>query len=123
MSAPAASSIPRMCPTAQVTQKSCTGSGGKGITQREAEDMLHDRTVFGALMVRRGEADALIGGLTKHYPDTIRPALQVISVRPGLRKVSGIYVLITPRGDIYFLADATVNIEPTSEDLAEIALC
>jgi malate dehydrogenase (oxaloacetate-decarboxylating)(NADP+) len=95
----------------------------KGTTQREAEDMLRDRTVFGALMVRRGEADALIGGLTKHYPDTIRPALQVISVRPGLRKVSGIYVLITPRGDIYFLADATVNIEPTSEDLAEIAIC
>ena len=95
----------------------------KGTTQREAEDMLLDRTVFGALMVRRGEADALIGGLTKHYPDTIRPALQVISVRPGLRKVSGIYVLIMPRGDIYFLADATVNIEPTSEDLAEIAIC
>jgi malate dehydrogenase (oxaloacetate-decarboxylating)(NADP+) len=95
----------------------------KGMTQREAEDMLHDRTVFGALMVRRGEADALIGGLTKHYPDTIRPALQVIAVRPGLRKVSGIYVLITPRGDIYFLADATVNIDPTSEDLAEIAIC
>jgi malate dehydrogenase (oxaloacetate-decarboxylating)(NADP+) len=95
----------------------------KGTTQREAEDMLLDRTVFGALMVRRGEADALIGGLTKHYPDTIRPALQVISVRPGLRKVSGIYVLITPRGDIYFLADATVNIDPSSEDLAEIAIC
>jgi malate dehydrogenase (oxaloacetate-decarboxylating)(NADP+) len=95
----------------------------KGITQREAEDMLLDRTVFGSLMVRRGEADALIGGLTRHYPETIRPALQVISVRPGLRKVSGIYVLITPRGDIYFLADATVNIEPTSEDLAEIAIC
>jgi malate dehydrogenase (oxaloacetate-decarboxylating)(NADP+) len=94
----------------------------KGTTQREAEEMLRDRTVFGALMVRRGEADALIGGLTKHYPDTIRPALQVISVRPGLRKVSGIYVLIMPRGDIYFLADATVNIEPTSEDLAEIAI-
>jgi malate dehydrogenase (oxaloacetate-decarboxylating)(NADP+) len=95
----------------------------KGMTQREADDMLRDGTVFGALMVRRGEADALIGGLTKHYPDTIRPALQVISVRPGLRKVSGIYVLIMPRGDIYFMADATVNIEPTSEDLAEIAIC
>src|SRR5208337_3457577 len=52
----------------------------------------------------------------------IRPALQVIAVRPGLRKVSGVYVLITPRGDVYFLADATVNIEPTSEDLAEIAI-
>ena len=73
-------------------------------------------------MVRLGDADALIGGLTTHYPDTIRPALQVIDVRPELRKVAGVYVLITPKGDIYFLADATVNIEPTAEDLAEIAI-
>ena len=48
-------------------------------------------------MVRLGEADALIGGLTTHYPDTIRPALQVIEVRPELRRVAGVYVLITPR--------------------------
>ena len=91
--------------------------------QREAEDLVLNHNMFGSLMVRRGEADALIGGLTQHYPETIRPALQVISVRPGLRRVSGLYVLITPHGDIYFLADATVNIEPTSEDLAEIAVC
>src|SRR5260370_14972967 len=82
-----------------------------------------NHTTFGALMVRKGEADALIGGLTQHYPDTIRPALHVIAARPGLRRVSGVYVLITPRGDIYFLADATVNIEPSAEDLAEIAIC
>jgi malate dehydrogenase (oxaloacetate-decarboxylating)(NADP+) len=85
--------------------------------------MVLNHTTFGALMVRKGEADALIGGLTQHYPDTIRPALQVIAPRPGLRKVSGVYVLITPRGDIYFLSDATVNIEPSAEDLAEIAIC
>jgi malate dehydrogenase (oxaloacetate-decarboxylating)(NADP+) len=95
----------------------------KGVTLREAEQMALQHTTFGALMVRTGEADALIGGLTEHYPDTIRPALHVIAVRPGLRRVSGLYVLITPRGDIYFLADATVNIEPSSEDLAEIAIC
>ena len=95
----------------------------KGVTQREAEEMALNRTTFGALMLRAGEADALIGGLTQHYPDTIRPALQVIAVRPDLRKVSGVYVLITPHGDIYFLADATVNIEPSPEDLAEIAIC
>src|SRR5205085_6475496 len=95
----------------------------KGVTLREAGELALNHTVFGSLMLRRGEADALIGGLTQHYPDTIRPALQVISVKPGLRKVSGLYVLITPRGDIYFLADTTVNIEPSSEDLAEIAIC
>jgi malate dehydrogenase (oxaloacetate-decarboxylating)(NADP+) len=95
----------------------------KGVTRRQAEDMVLNHTTFGALMVRAGKADALIGGLTQHYPDTIRPALQVIPVRPGLRKVSGVYVLITPHGEIYFLADATVNIEPSPEDLAEIATC
>src|SRR5262249_48932202 len=68
----------------------------KGVTEREAEHMARNHTTFGALMVRMGDADALIGGLTQHYPDTIRPALQVIAVRPGLRKVSGVYVLITP---------------------------
>jgi malate dehydrogenase (oxaloacetate-decarboxylating)(NADP+) len=94
----------------------------KGITRREAEQLVLNPTTFGSLMVRLGDADALIGGLTTHYPDTIRPALQVIEVRPELRRVSGVYVLITPKGDIYFLADATVNIEPTAEDLAEIAI-
>ncbi len=61
--------------------------------------------------------------MTQHFPDTIRPALQVIKPRPGLHKVSGMYVMVTRRGDMYFLADCTVNIEPTAEDLAEIALC
>ncbi len=75
------------------------------------------------MMVRMGDADALIGGLTQHYPDTIRPALQVIPIKEGRKKVAGVYVLITHKGDIYFLADATVNIEPTAEDLAEIAIC
>ena len=74
-------------------------------------------------MVRLGEADALLGGVDKHFPDTIRPALQVIKPRPGLHRVSGLYVVVTRRGDMYFLADCTVNIEPSAEDLAEIALC
>ncbi len=94
----------------------------KGVTRREAEQLILNRTVFGSMMVRLGDADALVGGLTQHYPDTIRPALQVIEVRHGLRRVSGVYVLITPKGDIFFLADATVNIEPSAEDLAEIAI-
>ena len=94
----------------------------KGMTRREADEMALNHTVFGSLMVRRGEADALIGGLTQHYPEVIRPALQVIPIRQGLKKVCGVYVLITPQREIYFLADATVNIEPSVEDLAEIAL-
>ena len=94
----------------------------KGVTRTEAEQSVLNPVTFGSLMVRLGDADALVGGLTTHYPDTIRPALQVIEVRPELRKVAGVYILITPKGDIYFLADATVNIEPTAEDLAEIAI-
>jgi malate dehydrogenase (oxaloacetate-decarboxylating)(NADP+) len=94
----------------------------KGVTRTEAGQLVLNPITFGSLMLRRGDADCLIGGLTTHYPDTIRPALQVIDVRPEMRRVAGIYVLITPKGDIYFLADATVNIEPTSEDLAEIAI-
>ena len=94
----------------------------KGITRTEAEQTILNPITFGSMMVRLNDADGLIGGLTTHYPDTIRPALQVIDVRPELRRVAGVYVLITPKGDIYFLADATVNIEPTAEDLAEIAI-
>jgi malate dehydrogenase (oxaloacetate-decarboxylating)(NADP+) len=94
----------------------------KGVTRSEAAELISNRNVFGALMVHMGDADALIGGLTEHYPDTLKPALQVLAVRPGLRRVSGLYVLITSKGDLFFLADATVNIEPDSEDLAEIAI-
>ncbi len=94
----------------------------KGVTLREAGEMLLNRNVFGSMMVHLGDADALIAGLTQHYPDTIRPALQVLALREGFRKVSGLYMLIPPNGQLYFLADTTVNIEPTAEDLAEIAL-
>ncbi len=94
-----------------------------GVTLSEARELINNRTLFGALMVKLGEADALLGGVDKHFPDTIRPALQVIKPRPGLHRVSGLYVVVTRRGDMYFLADCTVNIEPSAEDLAEIALC
>jgi malate dehydrogenase (oxaloacetate-decarboxylating)(NADP+) len=94
----------------------------KGITLSEAGQMSLNRNTFGSLMLHMGDADALVSGLVQHYPDTIRPALQVIPLREGASKVAGLYVLITPNGRIYFLADTTVNIDPTPEDLAEIAL-
>jgi malate dehydrogenase (oxaloacetate-decarboxylating)(NADP+) len=95
----------------------------KGITLNEAHEWMRNHNTFGAMMVHTGDADALVGGLTQHYPDVIRPALQVISVRDGLHRVSGVYMLITQRNDVYFLGDCTVNIEPSAEDLAEIAVC
>jgi len=94
----------------------------KGLTRNEAPSLLANPTLFGSMMVQLGDADAVIAGLTQHYADTIRPALQVIAVQPGMKKVSGLYLLITRKGDLYFLADATVNIEPSAEDLAEIAI-
>jgi len=94
----------------------------KGVTRTEADELILNYNYFGSMMVAMGQADALVGGLTLHYPETIRPALEVIPVRAGLRKVSGLYLMITQQG-IYFLADATVNIEPSAEDLAEIAIC
>ncbi|MCW5963201.1 MAG: NADP-dependent malic enzyme [Bryobacterales bacterium] len=94
----------------------------KGVTLTEARQLLTNPTRFAAMMLRMGDADAMISGLTLHYPDTIRPALEVIPVKAGLRKVSGMYMLISPKRQVYFLADATVNIEPTAEDLAEIAI-
>ncbi len=95
----------------------------RGMTASEAREVIASRNVFGSMMVHMGHADALVSGVTQHYPDTIRPALQVIKVREDVHKVSGLFMLVTQRGDIYFLADTTVNVDPTAEDLAEIALC
>jgi malate dehydrogenase (oxaloacetate-decarboxylating)(NADP+) len=93
----------------------------KGITQKEADELIVDHNYFASVMLATGDADALVGGLMQHYPDTIRPALEVIPMRAEVAKVSGLYVMITA-GGVYFLADTTVNIDPSAEDLAEIAV-
>jgi len=95
----------------------------KGVTRTEASGLVRNCNTLGALMVQLGDADALVTGLTTHYPDTIRPLLQVIPLRLDVQRASGLYLTITPRGKLYFLADCTVNIKPSSEDLAEIAIC
>jgi malate dehydrogenase (oxaloacetate-decarboxylating)(NADP+) len=95
----------------------------RGMTLSEAKKQVENRNIFGSMMLHMGDADALVSGVTQHFPDTIRPALEIVRVREGLHKVSGCYVMITRRGDIYFLADTSVNIDPTAEDLVEIALC
>jgi len=94
----------------------------RGVTLSEAREIINNRNYFGSMMVRMGDADALVSGVTQHYPDTIRPALQVVKVHEGAHKVAGLYAIITRGGEMLFLADCSVNIEPTSEDLAEIAL-
>jgi malate dehydrogenase (oxaloacetate-decarboxylating)(NADP+) len=93
----------------------------KGGTMRLAREEMHQSNYFGSMMVKLGDADALIGGLTTHYPETIRPALQCIGVSDGLKVVSGLYIVITKK-DVYFFADCTVNVNPNAAQLAEIAI-
>ena len=91
----------------------------KGVNVVEARKMMYYRNYFGAMMVETGEADALISGLTRSYPDTIRPALQIIGKEPGVKKVAGMYILLTKRGPLFF-SDTTVNFNPTAEEIVEI---
>lgn len=93
----------------------------KGINKYESLKIMKDRNHFGCMMVETGEADAMISGLTKNYPDTIRPALQIIGVEEEVKKIAGMYLLLTKKGPL-FLADTTVNFNPTAEELAEITL-
>lgn len=93
----------------------------KGFNVHESRKIMKDRNHFGAMMVECGEADAMISGLTKNYPDTIRPAIQVIGMEDGVTKIAGMYMMLTKKGPL-FLADTTVNFNPTAEELAEITL-
>jgi malate dehydrogenase (oxaloacetate-decarboxylating)(NADP+) len=93
----------------------------KGITYRDAARRLMRHNIYGMMMVREGEADGLISGLTQHYPETIKPALQIIGKEEGVSKIAGLYMMIFKKQNI-FIADATVNIEPTAEELADITL-
>lgn len=93
----------------------------KGVNRYEAHKAMKDRNHFGCMMVETGEADCMISGLSRNYPDTIRPAIQIIGTEEGVKKIAGMYLLFTKRGPL-FLADTTVNFSPTSEELAEITL-
>jgi malate dehydrogenase (oxaloacetate-decarboxylating)(NADP+) len=93
----------------------------KGYNAYEAKKMMRDRNYFGCMMVETGEADAMISGLSKNYPNTIRPALQIIGLEEGSKKIAGMYIMMTKKGPL-FLADTTVNFNPTAEELADIAM-
>lgn len=93
----------------------------KGLTRSHAQESILNPNVFGPMMVKCGEADAFVSGLTYDYPDVIRPALQIFHTQQGTRKASGVYLMIV-KDQVYVFTDATVNIEPNAEDLAEIAI-
>ncbi len=92
----------------------------KGFNQKEAHNMVRRRNYFGCMMVETGDADAMIGGMTRNYPDTIRPALQAVGRRAGVKKVSGMYILMSRFGPL-FMADTSVNFNPTADEIVEIA--
>ena len=92
----------------------------KGVTQFEARKLMRERNYFGSMLVEMGDADALVSGITRNYPSTLRPALQIIGTEEGVDKVAGMFVMNTKKGTL-FLADTTININPSAEELANIA--
>ena len=93
----------------------------KGATIGDSKELLCKPNFFGSMMVDSGDVDALISGYSSSYPNTIRPALQCVGVKEGFKVVSGMYIVVTKK-DTYFFSDCTVNVNPTAEQLAEIAI-
>lgn len=93
----------------------------RGYNLYEAKKVMRERPYFGSMMVDNGEADALISGLTRLYPSTLRPALEIIGTQSSTKKVAGMYMMLTKKGPLFF-ADTTVNFNPTEEELMEITL-
>jgi malate dehydrogenase (oxaloacetate-decarboxylating)(NADP+) len=93
----------------------------RGITLYEAKKLMVDRNYYGASMVQFGRADALISGLTKDYVSTVKPALQIIGTEEGVNRVAGMYMMITPKGPVFF-GDTTVNVNPTVQELVDITV-
>jgi len=93
----------------------------KGVTKELAHELMMLRSYFGAMMVRLGDADGLVSGLTSNYPDTMRPALQIIGPESPDRRVAAMYMLVM-KDQTYFFADVAMNVHPTAEELADIAI-
>jgi malate dehydrogenase (oxaloacetate-decarboxylating)(NADP+) len=92
----------------------------KGITYTEAERLIYDPNYYGAMMVHMGDADGLINGVTQSYAEGVRPILRVLGVRPG-DVAAGLYLIVQKNRTLFF-ADTTVNVDPTAEQLAHIAI-
>ena len=91
----------------------------RGVTRWEANKQVRKSNYFAAMMLETNRADGVISGLTKNYPESIRPALQIIGKQKGVKKVSGMYLLLSQKGPLFF-SDTTVNFDPTVEDIVEI---
>jgi malate dehydrogenase (oxaloacetate-decarboxylating)(NADP+) len=93
----------------------------KGMTPSAAAEYVLDPTIFGLMMVRLGEAEGFVGGMFRPYPDTIKPAIQLVGLREGVSRVSALHLLVM-KDRLCFCADTMVNIDPTADELAEIAV-
>lgn len=93
----------------------------RGITLYEARKLMNDNNYYGSCMVQFGEADAFISGLSKNYATTLKPALQIIGTEAGVNRIAGMYLMITPKGPVFF-GDTTVNVNPTVDDLVDITV-
>jgi malate dehydrogenase (oxaloacetate-decarboxylating)(NADP+) len=91
----------------------------KGFTEFESLQIMRERNHFGAMMVEMGDADAMISGVTRNYRSVVRPAIQTIGLQKDVNVVAGMYILVTKKGPL-FLADTTINLDPTAEEIAEI---
>ena len=92
-----------------------------GFNLYEARQIMRERTYFGCMMVAQGEADAMISGLTRRYPDTVKPALEIIGMEDGVKRMAGMYIMLTKKGPLFF-ADTTLNFNPTVEQLKDITV-
>ncbi|MFT3704945.1 MAG: NADP-dependent malic enzyme [Agriterribacter sp.] len=93
----------------------------RGVNSYEASKMMKERIRFACMMVNTGDADAVISGLTRNYPQTVKPALEIVGTEKGVNKIAGMYIVNTKKGPV-FLADTTVNFNPTPEELADITI-
>jgi len=93
----------------------------KGLTRDQCFSLMKNENYFGSMMVKRGDAEGLLSGVTQSYPDTIRPFLETVGARKGM-KIAGVYMMLF-KDRILFFADTTVNIDPTAADLADITIC
>ena len=96
-------------------------ANAKGSHHERPRSLLRNRNYYASMMVKMGEADVMLSGLAQEYPEVLRPALQIFGTRPNVKHASGVYIMVV-NGRTLVFTDATVNIDPDSETLAEIAI-